>query len=84
MIQSWECIIDELGRYGMTENCGVCAHTIDGDATSGGTIGPPNPVIEIKLVDIPAMNYLSTDKPNPRGELCVRGPNCFQGYYKGM
>lgn len=73
---------DVIEGYGMTENCGVCAHTIDGDATSGGTIGPPNPVIEIKLVDIPAMNYLSTDKPNPRGELCVRGPNCFQGYYK--
>ncbi|KIM57625.1 hypothetical protein SCLCIDRAFT_1219315 [Scleroderma citrinum Foug A] len=71
-----------LEGYGMTENCGVCSHTIDGDATGAGTIGPPNPVIEIKLVDIPAMNYLSTDKPNPRGELCVRGPNCFQGYYK--
>ncbi|KAI6043090.1 hypothetical protein EDC04DRAFT_2600482 [Pisolithus marmoratus] len=64
------------------ENCGVCTRTSRGDPTSGGTIGPPQPILEMKLVDIPAMNYLSSDKPNPRGELCVRGPNCFVGYYK--
>ncbi|KAI6140885.1 AMP-dependent synthetase/ligase [Pisolithus tinctorius] len=67
---------------GMTKNCGVCTRTLRGDPTGGGTIGPPQPILEIKLVDIPAMNYLSSDKPNPRGELCVRGPNCFMGYYK--
>ncbi|KAI6043089.1 long-chain-fatty-acid-CoA ligase [Pisolithus marmoratus] len=69
--------------YGMTESCGVCTRTLRGDPTSSGTIGPPQPILETKLVDIPAMNYLSSDKPNPRGELCVRGPNCFVGYYKG-
>ncbi|RDB21311.1 Long chain acyl-CoA synthetase 7, peroxisomal [Hypsizygus marmoreus] len=68
--------------YGMTENCATCAKAWPNDPTSSGTVGPPQPVNEVKLVDVPAMGYTSDDKPNPRGELCIRGANCFSVYYK--
>ncbi|KAF8201614.1 hypothetical protein BJ912DRAFT_508956 [Pholiota molesta] len=64
------------------ENCAVCSKAWPNDPTASGTVGPPQPVNEVKLVDVPAMGYTSEDKPNPRGELCVRGANCFKTYFK--
>ncbi|KII88699.1 hypothetical protein PLICRDRAFT_41910 [Plicaturopsis crispa FD-325 SS-3] len=68
--------------YGMTENCSIGTKTIPGDRSASGTIGPPQVTDEIKLIDVPALSYSAEDKPNPRGELCVRGPSCFKVYYK--
>ncbi|KZO99390.1 acetyl-CoA synthetase-like protein [Calocera viscosa TUFC12733] len=68
--------------YGMTENCAAASHVYSSDPLPGGTVGPPSPGNEIKLVDVPAMKYFSTDRPCPRGEICLRGDNCFKRYYK--
>ncbi|XP_062177485.1 long chain acyl-CoA synthetase 6, peroxisomal-like [Alnus glutinosa] len=67
--------------YGMTETSCVISGIDEGDYLSGH-VGSPNPSCEIKLVDVPEMNYTSDDQPYPRGEICVRGPIVFQGYYK--
>jgi len=44
-------------------------------------VGPPIQCTEIKLVDVPEMEYLSTNNP-PRGEVVIRGAQVSSGYYK--
>jgi len=68
--------------YGSTENGGTCTKNMMGDYTSGGTVGPPQPSVEIKLADVPELGYFSTDKPYPRGEILCRGEGVIPGYYK--
>lgn len=78
--------------YGQTETCAASTLTVRGDWSSG-QIGVPTPSVEVKLVSIPDMGYISRPsspiegstgegKPNSRGEICIRGPSCFIGYYK--
>uniref|UniRef100_M4CAE8 Long-chain-fatty-acid--CoA ligase n=1 Tax=Brassica campestris TaxID=3711 RepID=M4CAE8_BRACM len=67
--------------YGMTETSCVISGMDEGDNLTGH-VGSPNPACEVKLVDVPEMNYTSADEPHPRGEICVRGPIIFRGYYK--
>ncbi|KAI4368336.1 hypothetical protein MLD38_016904 [Melastoma candidum] len=67
--------------YGMTETSCVISSMDEGDCLFGH-VGSPSPACEIKLVDVPEMNYTSEDQPYPRGEICVRGPIIFKGYYK--
>ncbi|KAK7023957.1 peroxisomal long chain acyl-CoA synthetase 7 [Favolaschia claudopus] len=78
---AFSCYFAE-GVYGMTETCGVGSRSFKGDATAAGTVGPPQSSNMMKLVDVPSMGYTSEDLPCPRGELHVRGANCFSRYYK--
>jgi len=70
------CIV--LEGYGQTECVAACTVTMEGDHTPGH-VGPPIPCCEIKLADVPDMNYYARDGA---GEVCIKGYNVFQGYYK--
>ncbi|EPY35419.1 long chain fatty acid CoA ligase [Angomonas deanei] len=65
--------------WGLTET--VCIGTISrwGDLEAGVT-GQVLVAEELKLVD--TEDYKHTNKPLPEGELCLRGPFLFKGYYK--
>lgn len=67
--------------YGMTETSGGSTLSATNEISNSGC-GLMIPCNEIKLIDVPEMGYFSTDKPHPRGEVCIRGFNCFVGYYK--
>ena len=75
--------------YGQTENFGAGA-TSNLDDHISGHIGAPFGCTEVKLIDVPDMDYYITDKgdwegehiPIPRGELLMRGPSTFSGYFK--
>uniref|UniRef100_A0AAR2IUB7 long-chain-fatty-acid--CoA ligase n=1 Tax=Pygocentrus nattereri TaxID=42514 RepID=A0AAR2IUB7_PYGNA len=76
------CFCCPVGQgYGLTETCG--AGTIsDYYDYSTGRVGAPLICSEIMLKDWEEGGYYSTDKPNPRGEILIGGPNVTMGYYK--
>jgi len=73
--------------YGQTETC-AASFISRIDVPSFGHVGGPLGCIELKVVDVSEMEYTSRDKDpktgamTPRGEICLRGPSCFKGYYK--
>jgi len=68
-----------LQGYGLTETCGA-GTVMQLDDHSQGTVGPPVPCVEIKLVDVEDMGYTTKNNP-PQGEIWMRGPSITKGYY---
>ena len=66
-----------LERYGMTETNMNTSNPLD-DLRKAGTVGPPLPGVEVRITD-DAGNTLG---PGEIGNLQVRGPNVFIGYWK--
>ena len=67
--------------YGLTESYAVALGQVEGDYAAGNC-GAVALCTEACLMDVPDMDYLTTDKPQPRGELLLRGPTMFKGYYR--
>ncbi|MHB1487648.1 MAG: AMP-binding protein [Acidimicrobiales bacterium] len=63
--------------YGLTEASPVVTSCIPGQEPRLGSIGPPLPGVEVRLVDEDGMDALDGDA----GEIWVRGPNVFPGYW---
>jgi len=65
-----------LERYGMTETCMNSANPLAGERRPG-SVGPALPGVEIRVTD-------ADDRPlapDTAGEIQVRGPNIFIGYW---
>jgi long-chain acyl-CoA synthetase len=67
--------------YGLTESY-ACTLSQNAGDLSAGNCGGVSPSVECCLADVPDMEYLSTDKPHPRGELLVRSASLFREYFK--
>jgi len=76
------CLAPIVGEgYGLTETAagGTGTHEFD---LKYGHVGQPRTNIQLKLVSVPEMDYRVTDKGGPRGEVWMRGPSIFKGYFK--
>lgn len=73
------CITPMINGYGLTETCGMGA-LCDPAAWTDNALGEPPGSIEIKLVDVPDLNYFSSHTPNPQGEIWIRGGAVTEGY----
>ncbi|KAH0343545.1 putative AMP-binding enzyme, partial [Aureobasidium melanogenum] len=67
-----------LSGYGLTETVGMGALN-DPMAWTSSKVGPIPASIEIKLVDVPELDYLTSHQP-AQGEIWIRGAAITEGY----
>ncbi|MFF5234131.1 AMP-binding protein [Dactylosporangium sp. NPDC000521] len=72
--------------YGLTEAAPVVSSTLASGTVKPGSIGRPIPGVELKLLDAGGEEVLLDEDDEVRtdpGEIVVRGPNLFDGYWPG-
>ncbi|KAL3528748.1 hypothetical protein ACH5RR_008070 [Cinchona calisaya] len=79
IMQQWETITGHrlLERYGMTEFFMAISNPLKG-VRKGGTVGKPFPGVQVKILSEDG----SDDDKLQVGELCVKSPSLFKGYWK--
>ena len=71
-----------LERYGMTETVMLVSNPLDGDRRPG-SVGFPLPGVELQLVSPGESPGAAPEVPRgTSGEIWVRGPNVFAGYWR--
>jgi long-chain acyl-CoA synthetase len=68
--------------YGLTETCAASCIAMPDTWEHAATVGPVLPCTELRLESVPEMGYDATDAKRPGGEVLLRGPQLFTGYYK--
>ena len=70
-----------INGYGLTETTAMGALMDPFEWTDDAHGNIPGSV-EVKLVDFPDAGYHATNKPNPQGEVWIRGVTVMEGYYQ--
>ena len=81
LVEQWERATGGIliEGYGLTECSPLVACNPLNDSRRAGSIGIPFPSTDIRLVDPDTLEDVPPEHP---GELWVRGPQVFQGYWK--
>lgn len=79
VMQQWESITGHrlLERYGMTEFVMAISNPLKG-FRKGGTVGKPLPGVQAKILT----EDENADDKTRVGELCIKSPSLFKGYWK--
>ncbi|CAD6500006.1 BgTH12-04111 [Blumeria graminis f. sp. triticale] len=70
-----------INGYGLTETCAMGA-LMDPQEWTDEALGNIPGSVEIKLVDYEEAGYRAANRPNPQGEIWIRGVPVMEGYYE--